>query len=333
MTAAWWLAIVALPLTAQPKKLVNAQVDTRPAASGLEALFHALEAADPQPAWIAYTVPATRERRFGCDSYSRDGETAIGGGTVYLEAPAEALILYRVEAHHAERIRTVAPECDIDAGGVPVHWLTDVRPAESVALLSRFTTSQERLGDAVLSAIALHRDLSADAALEAFAGPSQPEWLRRKAVYWLGAARGHSGFEAVRRILAQDAGETLRERAIQGLAASREPAVEAFVIALARNDPSGKVRGQALSWLARRAGPQAVETVVSAAANDPERTVRRRAVWALREVPNGEGVPLLIQVAKNGRDQEVRKQAMMALSQVHDDRVLAFFEEVLQSKP
>jgi hypothetical protein len=30
-------------------------------------------AAQPQPAWIGYTVPAARARRSGCDYYSRDG--------------------------------------------------------------------------------------------------------------------------------------------------------------------------------------------------------------------------------------------------------------------
>ena len=42
----------ALPLAAQPKLLVNAQVDTRSAAAGLEQTFRPLVTAQPQPAWI-----------------------------------------------------------------------------------------------------------------------------------------------------------------------------------------------------------------------------------------------------------------------------------------
>jgi hypothetical protein len=55
-----WLMAAALPLAAQPKLLVNARLDTRPASAGLEQSFRPLVTAQPQPAWIAYSVPSTR---------------------------------------------------------------------------------------------------------------------------------------------------------------------------------------------------------------------------------------------------------------------------------
>jgi len=73
------LLVAALSAAAQPKKLVNAQLDTRSAQSGLESVFRTLTTAQPQPAWIAYTVPAARGRYFGCDSYWRDGEFIVAG--------------------------------------------------------------------------------------------------------------------------------------------------------------------------------------------------------------------------------------------------------------
>ena len=42
----------AISLAAQPKLLVNAQVDTRSAAAGLESQFKSLLSAQPQPSWI-----------------------------------------------------------------------------------------------------------------------------------------------------------------------------------------------------------------------------------------------------------------------------------------
>ena len=54
------LLAAALSLAAQPKLLVNAQADTRSAASGLEPVVRTLSSAQPQPAWIGYTVPALR---------------------------------------------------------------------------------------------------------------------------------------------------------------------------------------------------------------------------------------------------------------------------------
>jgi HEAT repeat protein len=294
------LLTAALPAAAQPKKLVNAQLDTRSASAGLESVFRQLMTAQPQPAWIAYTVPAARGRQFGCDSYWRDGEFTVAGGTVHLEPPSEALVLYRVEANQVGKIRTLAPDCDIDAGGVPVHWMTDVRPAESVALLATFVTGLDR---SAISAIGLHADPAADAALDKFVAPEQPESVRQKAVFWL------RSFGALKRVLTNDP-----------------------MIATARNDRSPRVRGQALFALSRQAGMKAVGPIQQAIENDPEREVKRRAVSALQQLPNGEGIPLLIQLAKTSHNAEVRKQAMSSLAQSRDQRAVAFFEEVLKSK-
>jgi HEAT repeat protein len=326
------LLAAALPAAAQPKKLVNAQVDTRSAAAGLESVFRQLLTAQPQPAWIAYTVPAARGRQFGCDSYWRDGEFTVAGGTVHLEPPSEALVLFRVDANQVGKIRTLAPDCDIDAGGVPVHWLTGVRPAESVALLVTFVTGPERGVDSAMNAIGLHADPAADAALDNFVAPGQPESVRQRAVFWLGATRSRRGFEALKRILANDPSDRVRDRAVQAMAMSKEPEAIELVIAAARNDRSPKVRGQALFWLSRQAGMKAVGPIQQAIENDPEREVKRRAVSALQQLPNGEGIPLLIQLAKTSHNAEVRKQAMSSLAQSRDQRAIAFFEDVLKSK-
>ena len=132
MTRALWLMAAALPLAAQPKLLINAKVDTRSAAAGLEREFRALLATQPQPAWIGYTVPAVGGVQLGCELVS---------GVIHLEAPDHAVVLYRVESNAVTRIRALSPECEIDAGGVPVQWIGDVQPAESVEVLKKFITS------------------------------------------------------------------------------------------------------------------------------------------------------------------------------------------------
>ena len=324
MRAALLLLAAALPAAAQPRKLVNAQVDTRSASAGLESVFRQLITTQPQPAWIAYTVPAARGRQFGCDSYWRDGEFTVAGGTVHLEPPSEALVLYRVDANQVGKIRTLAPDCDIDAGGVPVHWLTDVRPAESVALLTSFVTGMER---PAMHAIGLHADPAADAALDNFVAPGQPESLRQKAVLWV------RSLGTLKRVLASDPSDRVRERALQALAMRKEPEAIDLVIATARDDRTPRVRGQALLALARQAGMKAVGPIQQAIENDPEREVKRRAVSALQQLPNGEGIPLLIQLAKNSHNAEVRKQAMSSLAQSRDQRAIAFFEQVLKANP
>ena len=112
-----WVMAAALTLGAQPKLLVNAKLDTRSAAAGLEQAFRPLVTALPQPAWIAYSVPTNRVN-LGCD-YVRDGWSQPG--VIHLEPPDHAVILLRVDEGAVERIRTLSPDCEIDAGDVPVH--------------------------------------------------------------------------------------------------------------------------------------------------------------------------------------------------------------------
>jgi HEAT repeat protein len=296
-------------------------------------VFRPLLTAQPQPAWIGYTVPASRGRQFGCDSYWRDGEFTVAGGTVHLEPPSEALVLYRVDANQVGKIRTLAPDCDIDAGGAAVHWLTDVHPADSVALLTTFVTGPGVSVDSAMNAIGRHADPAAELALEHFIAPDQPETVRRKAAFWLGATRSRRGFETLKNIIANDPSDRVRERALQALAMSGEPEAIDLVMATARTDHSPKMRGHALFWLAQHAGTKAVAPIQYAIANDPEREVKRRAVSALQQLPHGEGIPLLIQTAKTSRDADVRRQAMATLGQSRDQRAIAFFEDVLKAKP
>jgi HEAT repeats len=321
-----WLMAAALPLGAQPKLLVNAKLDTRSAAAGLEQAFRPLVAAQPQPAWIAYSVPSTRVN-LGCD-YVRDGWSQPG--VIHLEPPDHAVILFRVDGGAVERIRTLSPECEIDAGDLPVHWLADVKPAESVALLDTFATQRERFTDGALAAIASHADPAADAALQRFLAPSQPESIRLRVVSWFGPMRGRRGFDVLKNLISSDPSDRVRERAISTLANSKEPEALDLLTATARQNASPRMRMQALSALNRHSGAKVLNTFKEAIESDPDLQVRRRAVSGLVSMPDGEGIPLLIQLTKATHDNEVRKQAMSSLGQSRDGRAISFFEEVLK---
>jgi hypothetical protein len=209
------------------------------------------------------------------------------------------LVLYRVDANQVGKIRTLAPDCDIDAGGVALHWLTDVRPAESVALLVGFVTGMER---SPMSAIGLHADPAADAALDNFVAPGQPESVRQKAVFWL------RSFGTLKRVLANDSSDRVRDRALQALAMRKE--INAGLPddrSPHANDRSPSARAGAVAL--SRPGMKAVGPIQQAIENDPSAS-GRRAVSALQRLPNGEGVPLLIQLAKTSHNAEVRKLAM-----------------------
>ena len=340
-------------------RIINAQMNNRSAAAGLEREFRAVVTAQQSAGWIGYAVPVVDGDRQMCcwnnwNSYSGSGccgscrlEKQEGGGItinsdrrVNLEN-SFLIVMFRAEHGAAGKIRTFSQECEIDAAGLPVTWLTEVNPAQSVALLASFVRAgqwgtsfdgdEERsMAKQALSAIALHKDASADRELEQYAAASQPEPLRKQVTFWLGSARGRSGYNILQRMLRDDPSDKIREQAVFGLHVSKLPEAIDAIINVARNDRSIQVRGQALFWLAQTASNKAAAAITSAIENDPETEVKRKAVFALSQLPKNEGVPLLIEVAKTNKNPAVRKQAIFWLGQSRDARALSFFEAVLK---
>ncbi len=258
---------------------------------------------------------------------------------VSLEPPTEFLIVARVENGAVMRLRTFTPDCDIDAAGMPLVWLTDVKPDDSVAWLASLVAAapetgelHDRVAKPAIAAIALHNTPAADRALESFTATNRPEWLRSDTAFWLGNARGEEGARLLARIVTDDPSDRVREKATFGLSVSKQPSALRVLVGAARNDKSARVRGQALFWLAHKAGQQAASAITDAITSDPEAAVKKKAVFALSQLPKDEGVPLLIQVARTNKNAEVRKQAMFWLGQSKDPRAVQFFEEVLSSK-
>jgi len=254
---------------------------------------------------------------------------------IKLEGSTTFVILFRVAQRQIDKVRVFSADCDLDGGARTVHQLTGVRPADSVALLETLlkeasAPASERSLHSAISAIALHRDPAADAALQRLVVTSYPDSIRRDAVFWLARARGRTGFEAVKRVIADDKSGSVRKHAVFALSQSREPEVLPTLVDLARNHPSPEVRGEALTWLAHKAGAKTAETITEAIERDPDTAVKKRAVFALSQMPKDQGVPLLIQVAKNNANPVVRKQAIFWLGQSKDPRALDYFESVLK---
>jgi HEAT repeat protein len=316
-------------------------------------------ASQDAPAWVGYAVPRISKEgssccwtnwsggtgNMGCCLEERKGQsftgnTITGSQSVMLEGPRNILVLFRVESRAIQKVRSFTEDCPLDAGGLAFHWLTDVKPAESVALLEaeakRSMTAQDetsKKGSGVakeaIMALAQHADASADRALEGFLSPSSPEWMREHAAFWVGSSRGARGVELLKQLIRNDPSPRVREKVTFALSVSHEPEGLAELIRTAKEDESPRVRSQALFWLGQKAGQKAVGAITGAIENDPDTEVKKKAVFALSQLPKDEGVPLLIQVAKTNKNPAVRKQAMFWLGQSNDPRALAFFEEVL----
>jgi HEAT repeat protein len=357
------MACCAVGVKAQEPRFSNAKAQSRSAAAGLEREFRGIVAAQESPAWIGYSVPVLGEHQMCCwnstDSYRNAGGCCGGcrlegsngvsfsnsdeNRSVKLEGPQNMLVLFRVAGKSVEKIRTFSEDCAIDAGGLPVYWLTGVKPAESVALLATFVRAggpgtiesdedkpSRRRANAAISAIALHAEATADTALESFITPAQSEWLRGQTAFWLGSARERRGYDILKRMVRDDPSDRVRDKVVFALSVSKVPESVDTMIAVAREDRSSHVRGQALFWLGQKAGKKAVEAISAAIEDDPDTDIKKKAVFALSQLPKDQGVPLLIQVAKTNKNPAVRKQAMFWLGQSNDSRALSFFEQVLK---
>jgi hypothetical protein len=350
---ALFLALSALSVSqAQQPHLSNGQLAVHSAAAGLDSEFRAFVASQIAPAWIGYAVPMIPGDHNMCCNGNSSGLNCCGtcrlegretgnvtsGDTrrVPLEAGKSLFVLFRVEKGQVQKIRAFTEECQLDAGGLPFHWLTGVRPADSTSLLASMVRASEtedkaanRLADSALAALAFHDDASADRVFEQSTAANQPESIRERASFWLGAARGRKGYDILRRMMSDDPSARVREKVVFALSISKEPEAVATMIEAAKRDKSDHVRGQALFWLGQKAGKKAVSAIADAIENDPETEVKKKAVFALSQLPADEGVPRLIQVARTHKNPAVRKQAMFWLGQSKDPRALAFFEEVL----
>lgn len=122
--------ILSVTLSAQAP-ITNAKVDMRSAAQGVDRVVQAVAAAKA-PAWIGYRLAAAPGARRTCGGFP---------SKVLLEPPSEFYVLARMEAGEIVRLRSFTPECDIDAGGLPLVWLTDLKPADGVAWLARLARS------------------------------------------------------------------------------------------------------------------------------------------------------------------------------------------------
>ena len=339
----------------QMPRLESAKVETRAVTETLEATFRSILSQAENPEWVGYGVDEVAgERNVCCGNWSDEGGCGTcrlendrtwtsgtksdhqAGGTIKLEGARQLVVLFRIEGKQVNRIRVASQDCTLDAGGLPFLWLTGVKPAESVALLTTYVRGAEferhghhNTGNGALTAIALHADASADPAMESFVSPDQREELRKQAAFWLGVARGKEGLNTLQRMANTDPSSDVRAHVTFALSVSHEPGAIDEMIRMAHDDTSSHVRGQALFWLAQKAGKKAIGTITGAIENDPDTEVKKKAVFALSQLPKDEGVPKLIEVAETNRNREVRKQAMFWLGQSNDPRALAFFEKVL----
>lgn len=297
------------------------------------------------PVWIGWTVPMlpgqhytcclTRDWKPGtCRLEEKNQSSGSSEGRGFPAPDGNLLVLARLVKGEVSRIKAVSGNCPVDAGRVSVVHLSGVDPGQSVAWLHEAAkgdrTEDAELGEDAASALALHRNANADAALIDLASPRSVSELREQAIFWLGEARGRPGFEAVSRIVESETDEEVLESAVHALAESLVPEAAALLVRLARTHRHPEARSQALFWLADKGHPQAAATILAALEEDPDGEVREEAVFALSELPKGEGIPHLVKIGREHRDREIRKQAIFWLTESDDPRAAAILDQLLE---
>jgi hypothetical protein len=128
-----------------------------------------------------------------------------------------------------------------------------------------------------------------------------------------------------------DAGRRGVEEAILPALMADVPDVWEEVLDLAQDRRVGAdVRRTALFWVGEEAAAAATEGLAQVASDeDEDQDVRKAAVFALSRRPAEEGVPVLMELARRAREPSTRRSAFFWLAQSGDERVIAFFRQVL----
>jgi HEAT repeat protein len=355
-------------LAAQQSRISNAKLTVQTAGSPFVQSFRTLVGNQPDVAWIGYKVPVVNGERVMCcfDSGTTwvngsvvmaDGRRCCGGcrlepssdgtsmwnrsqpsgGPVRLEGSDRMTVLFRVAERRVDRVRIFSDDCELDAGGRPVVWLADVKPPDSIALLESLVgpepQQRDRVVEGAISAIALHGDAAADAALDRLVATDRPDAVRKKVTFWLGNARGRHGLDVLKRVLRDDPSIEVRKGAVFGVSQSHEKDAFDTLANTARTDPEPRLRSEALFWIAQQNDSRAPAIILEALEKDSSREVRKKAVFALSQLKDDGGVEALVKVARSNTDPGTRSEAIFWLGQKAGRKASAAITERIDQDP
>jgi len=256
--AAAVVAAIATPGAAQAP-VINAVVEHRAVANGLAREIQAITQ-QGRTVWVGYRVPIVRPRG------DRFNSTPTCCGRCRLEPATDLVMLLKIDRSGVAEIRSEAVDCDIDASGMPLIWLDDVRAEESVnwlAGVARETgTRPNRFPDRALTALALHASPAASPVLVDIARNGATAQLKGRALFWL-AQRAVE--EAVPTIAAavDDPDTEVKKQAVVALSQLPNDDAVPRLIELARSHRNPEVRRQAFFWLGQSKDPRAVDFFAS----------------------------------------------------------------------
>jgi len=266
--------LVTIPAAAQQPLTVNARVVSRSAGTNLPQALGVFLKEQTDAAWVGYTVPAVpgdgtlrndgwsercRLEQGNLASGSNSPSSAGPAGPVRLEPSGSMMVLFRVQNHEIQKLRTLSTDCQIDAGGLTFAWFEAVTPAQSVAFLKTLAADpvEKTRSEPALAAIALHRDAAATAALFDLATTGTTR-IRERALFWIARRAESKAAATISAAIERDPDVEVKKQA--GFALSQLPRQEGvpLLINLARTSQNPAVRKQAYFWLGQSKDPRAL---------------------------------------------------------------------------
>lgn len=251
------LTLAAAAAVSAQAPVVNARVERRSADQGVAREVQAVMARGTA-AWVGYSVPLLQRTTAGLRA-----EWCCG--RCRLEPPTGLVVLGRVDAGALVELRSLAVDCDVDAGGMPLVWLDGVTPEQSVAWLSSLVpatsspSSRDRLPYAALGAIAQHASPAAAAPLIQLARTGSTTQMRSRAISLLAQRPADEVLATLSTAVDQEPDRQVRRQAVAALGRLSGGAGVARLVELARTHKDAEVRRQAMLALGESRDPRAVE--------------------------------------------------------------------------
>lgn len=254
---------------AQQPPISNADLQTASASGGLEQAIRT--ASSKSPMWIGYAVPKVPGDGQSCcwNNDSRgcglEGQRNItvgaNGSPIKLEGPTHIAILLRIEQGNVGKIRSFSVDCPLDAGGLPFVWLTNVKPTESVVMLSRQAgeAGTDKIRDQAMVALAQSAEPSAAQSLIRIAKENSSAHVRGQALFWLAQRASREAAGAITESIERDPNTEVKKKAVFALTQLPKDEGVPLLIQVARNNNNPAVRKQAMFWLGQSKDPRALK--------------------------------------------------------------------------
>jgi hypothetical protein len=256
---------------AQQPNFVNARVVARAPQPDVARAIAAITKAQIDPAWIGYAVPVLHNDSFGrndgwserCRLEQQRVEPATNTpvqGPIRLEPAPTVMVLVRLQAGEIRRVRSFSGDCQVDAGGLQVYWLGDVSGAQSVDFLKTVVSDVDTRdrSEAALSAMALHRDGAAAAAILDLAKNGAPT-LRQRALFWIARRAESQAAGIISQAIDADPDVEVKKQAVFALSQLPRDEGIPILIKLAGSHTHPIVRKQAMFWLGQSKDPRALK--------------------------------------------------------------------------